>query len=75
MGQNQETRIIRNQAQTLAPLGFGPPNPLVAMTYCPDIHAYEIVRRLLDNNSGAVRPAAGDSELRPRLGVDRIRVG
>ena len=39
MGQNQETRIIRHQAQTLAPLSFAPPYPLVAMTQMPNRRA------------------------------------
>ena len=50
-------------------------NRKIGMPYCPDIHAYGIVRRLLGNNSGAVRPSAGGSQLSPRREVDRIWVG
>ena len=47
MGQNQETRIIGHQTQTLAPLSFGPPNPLVAMTQMPGRRAKDQQRQPL----------------------------
>ncbi len=31
LGQNQETRVMGHQAQTLAALGLGPANPLFPM--------------------------------------------
>src|ERR1039457_3248244 len=47
MGQNQATRIIGHQTQTLAPLSFGPPNPLVAMTQMPGRRAKDQQRQPL----------------------------